>query len=52
MGTKEFFAREFTPVRKIYKPFVIAEAEVNHEGNMELDKRLVNETFMVSGREY
>ena len=43
MGTREFFAREFPPFRKIYKPFVLAEAGVNHEGNMELAKRLINE---------
>jgi N-acetylneuraminate synthase len=28
---------------KLYKPYIIAEAGVNHEGNIELAKRLINE---------
>jgi len=29
--------------KKIYKPYIIAEVGVNHEGSMELAKRLVDE---------
>ncbi|MCD6337429.1 MAG: N-acetylneuraminate synthase family protein, partial [Candidatus Marinimicrobia bacterium] len=43
MKLRELFDT-FDPCRtKLYKPYIIAEAGVNHEGNMELAKRLVEE---------
>ena len=36
----------FNPVeKKVYNPYIIAEAGVNHEGNMDLAKRLIDEAF-------
>jgi sialic acid synthase SpsE len=31
--------------KKLYKPYIIAEAGVNHEGSMELAKRLCDEAL-------
>lgn len=36
--------KEINPYeKKLYKPYIIAEAGVNHEGNMEIAKRLIQE---------
>lgn len=42
MRTVDFF-KEYFKDPKLYRPFVIAEAGVNHEGSMELAKRLIDE---------
>ncbi|MFM7769995.1 MAG: N-acetylneuraminate synthase family protein [Bacteroidota bacterium] len=42
MKTFSQFIQEYDP-KKIVKPYVIAEAGVNHEGSMELAKRLIDE---------
>ena len=43
MKLKELF-KEINPYKvKLYKPYIIAEIGVNHEGNMELAKRLIDE---------
>lgn len=43
MRIKEFFNQSFNPSRAIKRPFMIAEAGVNHEGSMVLAKRLIEE---------
>ncbi len=42
MEIAEIFA-EASPIREIRPPYVIAEAGVNHEGKMEIAKRLIDE---------
>ncbi|WP_152056192.1 N-acetylneuraminate synthase family protein [Aliarcobacter butzleri] len=43
MKLKDLFSEINTYEKRLYKPYVIAEAGVNHEGSMELAKRLCNE---------
>lgn len=43
MKLKELFSVINPHDKKLYKPYVIAEAGVNHEGNMDIAKRLVDE---------
>ena len=43
MKLKELFSAINPYEKKLYKPYVIAEAGVNHEGSMELAKRLCDE---------
>ncbi|MBN2782299.1 MAG: N-acetylneuraminate synthase family protein [Campylobacterales bacterium] len=43
MRLKELFNNINPYEKKLYKPYVIAEAGVNHEGSMEIAKRLVDE---------
>lgn len=43
MKILDFFKQDFHPARRVTKPFVIAEAGVNHEGSMDLAKRLIHE---------
>lgn len=45
MKLKELFNTINTDEKKLYKPYVIAEAGVNHEGNMALAKRLCDEAL-------
>ena len=42
---EEIFNSE-SKVNKVYRPYIIAEAGVNHEGSMELAKRLIDEAAM------
>ncbi|MDN5054605.1 N-acetylneuraminate synthase family protein [Aliarcobacter butzleri] len=43
MKLKDLFSEINTYEKRLYKPYVIAEAGVNHEGSMELAKRLCDE---------
>jgi N-acetylneuraminate synthase len=43
MTIKEFFSRPRPLLRRIGQPYIIAEAGVNHEGSMDLAKRLIAE---------
>jgi N-acetylneuraminate synthase len=43
MKLKDLFNTINTYEKKLYRPYVIAEAGVNHEGSMEIAKRLVDE---------
>jgi len=43
MTIKDFFSKPRPSLRKIEQPYVIAEAGVNHEGSMDLAKRLIRE---------
>ena len=43
MGLESFIANFHSTGEPIRRPFIIAEAGVNHEGSMELAKRLINE---------
>ena len=43
MKLKELFKAVNPYETKLYKPYIIAEIGVNHEGSMELAKRLVDE---------
>lgn len=43
MKLKNFFAAKRSAIGKITQPYIIAEAGVNHEGSMELAKRLIAE---------
>ncbi|MCT7599794.1 N-acetylneuraminate synthase family protein [Aliarcobacter butzleri] len=45
MKLKELFSAINPYEKKLYKPYVIAEAGVNHEGSMELAKRLCDEAL-------
>ena len=43
MKLKDLFSEINMYEKRLYKPYVIAEAGVNHEGSMELAKRLCDE---------
>ena len=43
MGLESFIANFHSTGEPIRRPFIIAEAGVNHEGSMELAKRLINQ---------
>jgi len=45
MKLKELFNTINSYEKKLYKPYIIAEAGVNHEGSMELAKRLCDEAL-------
>lgn len=45
MKIEEIFENINPYEKKLYKPYIIAEAGVNHEGNMELAKRLCDEAL-------
>ena len=44
MKILDLFTQKCSPNRGIKKPYIIAEAGVNHEGNIDIAKRLINET--------
>ncbi|HFU76801.1 MAG TPA: acetylneuraminic acid synthetase [Arcobacter sp.] len=45
MKIKEIFENINSSEKKLYKPYIIAEAGVNHEGSMEIAKRLCDEAL-------
>jgi sialic acid synthase SpsE len=45
MRIKEIFEKVNPYEKKLYKPYIIAEAGVNHEGSMEIAKRLCDEAL-------